>query len=459
MKVILLLTLLVLSISVYSQVWQETATTPEGAGVTDMVVRQSNQHIFVATSSFNFPNGDMGGIRRSTDDGNTWANLNDVYISRTIIDAPDGNLYASIWPFPQPEGLYLSTDNGDNWGAPLVTVPTGDNIFSIAINPSTNPNTIFVGTRNGPLRSIDNGFNWSPAINGIPPNSWVRDIEVDTSGIVVAATTKGLFTSTNNGDIWQQATGIAAGDTIVKLIFDYPPETDELAAQTRLLAGSDDGNLYQSFAESKYLSTVLLVVFGSTYDIEISGYFIGFLKSLNKEKWGISTFPRDVNGGGFRTSDDNGVTWEENNQGLPPDPKTSALSGYSDKAGTSGDVSFYLGTFNNTNVGAKIYKINYKVSDVEQISTFTPKVYSLKQNYPNPFNPNTKIEYSIPEASFVQLKIYDILGNEVAELVNNELSAGVYRSDFTGIELSNGIYFYRIQAGSFVETKKMILLK
>jgi len=222
----------VASICGYSQVWQQTAGTPEGSGVTEMVVRQINGHIFVTTGSFNWPNGDMGGVRRSTDDGATWENLNDVFIARTIIDAPDGNLYSSLWPFPQAEGLYRSTDNGTNWGNPLVTVPSGDNIFSIAVNTTTTPNTIFAGTRNGPLRSTDNGVNWAPATNGIPGNSWVRDVEVDSGGYVVAATTNGLFVSTNNGDLWEKATGIAAGDTIVKLIFDYPLTTEKAGGDT-----------------------------------------------------------------------------------------------------------------------------------------------------------------------------------------------------------------------------------
>ena len=171
MKVILTLALFILPASLFSQVWQQTASTPEGSGVTDMVVRQSNQHIFVATTSFNWPNGDIGGVRRSTDDGTTWQNLNEVFIARTIIDAPDGNLYASIWPFPSPEGLYRSTDNGNNWGSPLVTVPTGDNIFSITLNTThkSKHNICRELTRNGPLRSTDNGVNWAPAINGIPP--------------------------------------------------------------------------------------------------------------------------------------------------------------------------------------------------------------------------------------------------------------------------------------------------
>lgn len=95
---------------------------------------------------------------------------------------------------------------------------------------------------------------------------------------------------------------------------------------------------------------------------------------------------------------------------------------------------------------------------VEQISGLLQD-YKLKQNYPNPFNPTTNIEYSIPEASFVQLKVYDVLGNEVATLVNEEQSPGVYRADFVGTDLTSGIYFYTLQAESYIETKKMILLK
>lgn len=97
-------------------------------------------------------------------------------------------------------------------------------------------------------------------------------------------------------------------------------------------------------------------------------------------------------------------------------------------------------------------------SDVEQINQ-NPSDYSLKQNYPNPFNPSTNIEYSIPEASFVQLKVYDVLGNEVATLVNEEQNAGVYRADFSGTDLTSGTYFYRLSTDSFSESKKMLLLK
>jgi hypothetical protein len=85
--------------------------------------------------------------------------------------------------------------------------------------------------------------------------------------------------------------------------------------------------------------------------------------------------------------------------------------------------------------------------------------YSLEQNYPNPFNPVTTIKYTIPKCGLVQLKIYDILGREVAQLVNEEKSSGTYEVKFNAASLSSGIYFYRIVSGNFSQTKKLMLLK
>lgn len=89
----------------------------------------------------------------------------------------------------------------------------------------------------------------------------------------------------------------------------------------------------------------------------------------------------------------------------------------------------------------------------------TPDVFSLSQNYPNPFNPSTIIQYSIPMNEFVTLKVYDLLGREVQTLVNKEQSAGVYNIEFNASKLTSGVYFYRIEAGSFVSVKKLLLLK
>ncbi|MBV6421602.1 MAG: hypothetical protein DAHOPDDO_02877 [Ignavibacteriaceae bacterium] len=102
------------------------------------------------------------------------------------------------------------------------------------------------------------------------------------------------------------------------------------------------------------------------------------------------------------------------------------------------------------------------ITNVEE-SNSSPNSYNLSQNYPNPFNPTTRIQYAIGSRQFVSLKIYDVLANEVATLVNEEKPAGTYEVEFNTSSIkhfpSSGIYFYRLQAGSFVETKKMILIK
>jgi hypothetical protein len=88
-----------------------------------------------------------------------------------------------------------------------------------------------------------------------------------------------------------------------------------------------------------------------------------------------------------------------------------------------------------------------------------PSQISLSQNYPNPFNPSTRIKYVITEAAKVKLAVYDILGNEVATLVNGERNAGVHEVEFDGKDLTSGVYIYKLTAGNFVESKKLMLLK
>jgi hypothetical protein len=93
------------------------------------------------------------------------------------------------------------------------------------------------------------------------------------------------------------------------------------------------------------------------------------------------------------------------------------------------------------------------------VQIFIPSVFILEQNYPNPFNPNTKISWQSPVGSHQSLKVYDILGNEVATLVDEYRDAGIYEIDFNANYLSSGVYFYTLTAGAFVESRKMILLR
>ena len=102
--------------------------------------------------------------------------------------------------------------------------------------------------------------------------------------------------------------------------------------------------------------------------------------------------------------------------------------------------------------------VNIVITDVSDNSQH-PNEFRLYNNYPNPFNPTTIIRYSIPEASFTSIRIYNELGKEVSALVNETKSAGTYEVEFNASNLSSGVYYYKLQAGSFTETKKMILIK
>jgi len=100
----------------------------------------------------------------------------------------------------------------------------------------------------------------------------------------------------------------------------------------------------------------------------------------------------------------------------------------------------------------------YPITSVDEDSVM-PLNFSLSQNFPNPFNPTTSIKYSLPEQRFVSLKIFDILGKEVATVVNENKPAGNYEVQFDASNLSSGVYFYQLRAGNFTESKKMLLMK
>lgn len=155
---------------------------------------------------------------------------------------------------------------------------------------------------------------------------------------------------------------------------------------------------------------------------------------------------------------------------------TSSVAGeLVDAGGTV--VAFNNSTGNNpftlTAPGPGVYRVNaghksplrwdsvlvsISVTDVQD-NSLNPNAYKLYANYPNPFNPSTTFVYSLPEASLTSLKIYDAIGNEVAVVVDEIKSAGIHQTEFDAAGLSSGIYYYTLQAGSFIETRKMILLR
>ena len=234
--------------------------------------------------------------------------------------------------------------------------------------------------------------------------------------------------------------------------------------------------------------------FNSTYYIEFQGW-----AEPNKPYLTVTyTYPIPVELISFAAEVNNNVVhlfWqtatETNNSGFEIERTSPLLSPYQGEGGEAGRgwerIGFVEGKGTTTEMQSYSftdmpepgnYKYRLKQIDFDGSFEFSqeieaevkaPDVFSLEQNYPNPFNPSTKIKYSIPanvngEMSNVVLIVYDILGNEVITLVNEEQPAGVYEVEFTVAqvsrpELSSGIYFYKLQAGNFIQTKKMILLK
>lgn len=158
-------------------------------------------------------------------------------------------------------------------------------------------------------------------------------------------------------------------------------------------------------------------------------------------------------------SKDGGITWEQ----IMPFymPPSKPIKGINSMAGTIIDNEFVL--FIGTD-GTGAFKYIDKLTLIDNDDIINTKQFHLYQNYPNPFNPITKIRYSIPnvetrQASSVQLKVFDILGNEVATLVNEQKEPGYYEVNFDASQIASGVYIYGLTAGKFISTKKMMVLK
>ncbi|MCU0342481.1 MAG: T9SS type A sorting domain-containing protein [Ignavibacterium sp.] len=136
---------------------------------------------------------------------------------------------------------------------------------------------------------------------------------------------------------------------------------------------------------------------------------------------------------------------------------TAQFRNYSAYCASWSPIWHCLGT-SYTDMYFELYGTTVPV-DVKEINIISPSTFSLDQNYPNPFNPITKISWQSPVAGYQSIKVYDVLGNEVATLVDEYKPAGSYEVDFKAEGLSSGIYFYKLLAGNFVESKKMILMK
>lgn len=150
--------------------------------------------------------------------------------------------------------------------------------------------------------------------------------------------------------------------------------------------------------------------------------------------------------GGVFLSTNNGASWTEVNNGLTNLAAYSlAVSGTNLFAGTDG--------------GVWRRPLSEMITSIEVIPDQIPSYFNLKQNYPNPFNPSTTIEFSVPITTDVSLKVFDALGREVATLFSEQFNAGTYATQWNAEGFPSGVYFYRLQAGDFIQSKKLILLR
>jgi hypothetical protein len=404
------------------------------------------------------------GIWLTTDNGTTWATANSGLTNgyTTSLTTSDTLLFAGT----PDQGVFLSTDNGNSW---TVTGPANIDIRSLAISVTN----LFAGTwSNGIFLSTNNGTNWTSVNTGLPNDSTGYDHiqSIASSGQNLFASTgySGVYISTNNGTIWTRANTPFSGFSEMALLGPY------LFAGTGngVFRSADNGTSWTA-VNSGLTDTGIVCLAVSGTDL-FAGTGSGvFLSSDNGTNWiaasaglpnstvrsltvsGTNLFAETGDiwkyGYGVFLSTNNGTNWSEVSAGLPgfnfwPLYNTLVVNG----------THLFI-TVENRGVWRR--PLSEMITSIKPLTCEVLQDYLLYQNYPNPFNPSTRITYSIPARSNVSLKIFDLLGSEVSELVNGEIEAGNYEVEFNAANLPSGVYFYQLQAGEFISTKKMILLK
>lgn len=363
-------------------------------------------------------------VRRTTDGGITWGNGNpnpgvivgDIY----NIEALDANT-AWVTTSGASTFIYKTTNGGTNW----VQVYTLAGGFINAIKMTSATNGYAFGDPVGGnwllLTTVNGGTTWttlsSPPGTGDGRNNCVQ---VSLPNIWFGTGQGTVVRSTNSGINWVTTPVTGITGQILGIKFNSPA-LGLLGGAT--LSRTTDGG-----------ATWAAVTAPGT------GNITG-IDGLGNDFW-------YVRGTGIYRSTDGGLTFAsvhtavgtQNDLKLTNDPN-GCLVGWS--VATAGNIAKMTGS-----------PLGIVTSNNE-----IPSNFSLEQNYPNPFNPTTNIRFSIPNTGFVRLIVFDILGREAATLVNEVRSAGNYTVDFDASLLSSGVYFYRLESGSFTESKKMLLVK
>lgn len=431
---LLLLVIFTACLKVQAQ-WIQTSG-PYGVCVDCMAFSGSN--LFAGTSG--------KGIYLSTDNGTSWTAINNgisnsiygnaaSWIYSILVDSAETGL-ANIFAGTKA-GIFLSTDNGRNWTAVdsnLMNFP----IFSFTIShPGKGKTNIFAGTYHGVFLSTDHGVSWSAENSDLADTIvWKLAISPDSTGgtnLFTGTYNGGIFLSTNYGTNWSYK-GLAYYPVYsLDVIF------SQTNYETNLFVGSGD-----RICHTTDNGTTWKVVWKAENDLENNIAYS--IIDIPNETSGINIFA-GAGTEGVLISTDNGTNWVKVDSGFAS-PNVCSLLKFGDY--------LYAGTYTS---GVWKRQLSDMITKIIETPNNLSNNFSLQQNYPNPFNPTTIISYSVSISSLVTIKIYDILGKEIQTLVNEEKHSGNFEVEFDGSKYSNGVYFYRMQAGDFIETKKLILLK
>jgi photosystem II stability/assembly factor-like uncharacterized protein len=319
----------------------------------------------------------------------------------------------TIFVGTEGDGLYRSTDAGATWST---LGPISSWVYSLAVTTAGN---ILAGTGGGVFRSTDNGSNWSAANSGLT-DTQVFSLVTSNLGQTFAGTASGVFYSTNDGTNWTpRNTGIT--NTIVNALA-ITSQAIFAGTNAGVFRSTDNGTNWSSSNSGLTNTTIYSIQQNS-----IGHLFVG------------------TAGGVFRSTDD-GANWTEINSGLSNfTVRTLAI----DQSGM-----LYAGT-----EGAGVFRSAQPTTSVNFDDIATPESFRLRQNYPNPFNPQTTISFSIPRSTYTTLTIFNTLAQEIVTLVSDNLNPGTYSAEWNASNAASGVYYYRLQAGEFTQTKKLILMK
>lgn len=377
---------------------------------------QSLWGIYMHDANTGWACGEGGAIIKTTNGGNNWFPLSSG-TTQPLSDIQFTNLNTG-WCSARIGGKIFKTTNGGNiW---LLQFQTIQSIYGIFFSDSLYGWAADFGGK--VFRTTNGGNTWDSII----VNSGLRDVQfLDRNTGWVCGIASDIYKSTNGGGNWIQQFGGHTGGGLASISF--------FNINTGWAVNTEQYKIYKTTnSGTNWLLLDSLPDCFNAHHIFFSSANTGWVSG-------------DC-GNVFRTTN-GGFNWYQQITGTP----TFRQSAYflNDSLGWSvGGGGIIIKT---TNGGA--------IVQVKQNSEITPSEFQLNQNYPNPFNPVTKIEFKIPRSNFVNIKVYDILGNEITELVNEYLKAGEYEIFFNGSNLSSGVYFYQLTTEKFSASKIMILTK